>query len=515
MSRFNKTTKKKNVTRNKEGAKAYSLTSELELYTVVCTATLQNKFYENAGQTYERLVSLLNDVSPEFACKLAVYAREKMYLRLIPLVITVELARIYSGKPFISKLVERVIQRPDEITEMLAYYQYINDRTGTKKLNRLSNQIKKGIKKVFESGKFDEYQYSKYNRKTEIKLRDALFLSHPKPQDKSQEVLFGKIANNNLDTAYTWETQMSEAGKKDSPLTTKKEVWEEMIDSKKMGYMATLRNLRNILESGVSREHIEKVCDYLRNPVAVRNSKQLPFRFLAAYRMLGNSPYRGWSYSLPSTVESPYLGMVIDALEDAVKESIHNIPMFDNENVLIATDVSGSMFYKVLPKSIINLFDIGTVLAMMMYSKCKTAVAGMFGNYWEVVNFPKSDILRNANEIYKREGEVGYSTNGYKVIEWANQKKDEYTFDKVMMFTDCQLYGGDIIKEWARYKSINPNAKLYLFDLSGYGNTPLNVKDNDIFLISGWSDKIFDVLKAFDEGQDAIDKVMETDFSIT
>jgi hypothetical protein len=514
MSRFNQTVKNRNVTRNKEGAKAYDLTSELKLYTVVCTTTLQNKFYENNKQTYDRLVDLLKNVDPEFACKLAVYAREKMYLRLIPVVMAVELARIYSGKSFISDLIERVIQRPDEITEMLAFYQYINNRTGTKKLNRLSNQIKKGIKKVFESGKFDEYQYSKYNRKTDIKLRDALFLSHPKPQDKAQKELFNKIADDNLDTAYTWETQMSEAGKKDSPLTTKKEVWEEMINSKKMGYMATLRNLRNFLEDGVSKECIEKVCDYLRNPVAVRNSKQLPFRFLAAYRMMGEQPYTGWDSVVNRRVESPYTEMVINALEDAVKESIYNIPMFDNENVLIATDVSGSMYSKVSSKSVINMFDIGTVLAMMMYSKCNTAVAGMFGNDWKVVSFPKSDILRNANEIYKREGEVGYSTNGYKVIEWANKKSKQYTFDKVMVFTDCQLYGGDIVKEWKKYKRINPNAKLYLFDLSGYGNTPLNVENNDVFLISGWSDKVFDVLKTFDEGEDAIDKIMEIDFDI-
>ena len=509
MSRFNRSKKMSNVIKNHEGHKAYKMIPELELYNLVVTMSMSNKFYESLNEQMTRLRNLISIVSPKFVAKLAVYTRKEMYMRSVPLVLTVELAKIHKGDGLISKMVQGVVQRADEITELLAYYQQANDREGIKKLNKLSNQIKKGIKSVFESGRFNEYHFGKYNRKTDVKFRDALFLTHPKPADNEMKELFDKIVSDTLDVPYTWETQLSEAGKADSPVTTKKAVWEELIDSKKVGYMALLRNLRNILNAGVSQEHIKKVCDYISNPVAVKNSKQFPFRFLSAYRMLGNYPTRGYwngyGNSITESVTSPWIGMVLDALEDAMIHSSSNINGFDDDFVLIATDVSASMQQPVSPKSVITQYDIGAVLSMMMYRACKESICGIFGDRWEVMNFPKNQILRNANKIWEIEGKVGYSTNGYKVLQWANRKN--FHFDKVMVFTDCQLYGGDIISEWNTFKQNNPNAKLYLFNLNGYNSVPLDVKNNDIYLISGWSDRIFDVIVSLDKGRDALDMI--------
>jgi len=60
--------------------------------------------------------------------------------------------------------------------------------------------------------------------------------------------------------------------------------WETLIGNGKLGYMALLRNLRNILEADVSAEAMTQVCATLANRAAVARSKQLPFRFLAAFR---------------------------------------------------------------------------------------------------------------------------------------------------------------------------------------------------------------------------------------
>ena len=201
MARFSQTTKSKNIIENYEGGKAYSLTPEMELYTAICCASLQPKFYvDNVEDELSRIRELLKNVDVNFSQKLAIYARTEMYLRSIPLVICVELAKL--GK-LNAETVESVIQRADEIVELLSYYQIANNRTETKKLNKLSKAIQKGIKHIFENGKFDEYQYSKYNRKTDIKLRDALFLTHPKAQNAEQQELFKKIADNTLEVPYT------------------------------------------------------------------------------------------------------------------------------------------------------------------------------------------------------------------------------------------------------------------------------------------------------------------------
>ena len=425
--RFNEKAKNPRKTVNYEGAIAYKLTPELGLYTAVCCASLQPKFYEpDVNSQLEQIRKLITEVDADFVKKLAIYAREQMYLRSIPLVLAVELARI--GK-LDKKTVFRIIQRADEITEILAYYQMANERTETKKLSKLSKAIQKGIKEVFESGKFDEYQYAKYNRDTEIKLRDALFLTHPKPKDKEQEILFKKIAENTLEIPYTWEVELSRLGQQkfESEKDKKKafkEKWEELIDSGRLGYMAMLRNLRNFLEYGVSDKHIDKVCQRIANPDEVKKSKQLPFRFFSAYRMLTEA-----------NISHFRLQDILDALENAVIASVENVKGFDlDTKVLIACDVSRSMMTAISKNSVVQYYDIGLLLGQLLQYKCRRILTGFFGDIWSPVILPKNNILQNTLTLRNREGEVGYSTNGYKVLEWVIERK--INADKIMFFTD-------------------------------------------------------------------------------
>lgn len=497
--KFNFTFKRKvKETINYEGEKAFVLTPELELYTAVATAGLSDQFYEKAADKMERIRSLIAKNDPSFVAKLAVYAREQMHLRSIPLVLAVELAKQQSGNPLVSKLANRVVQRADEITELLAYYAIANERNDVKKLNRLSKQLQKGLAAAFN--KFDEYQFAKYNRAAAVTLKDAMFLVHPKAKDEAQQLLFDKIAKTTLQVPYTWETELSALGqlKYDSAELKKAAIqakWEELIFSGKIGYMAMLRNLRNILEADVSKAALIKACEYIANENAVANSKQLPFRFLAAYREI-------------KALNNGRTGRVLDALEKAVLHSAANIAGFDDETkVVIAADVSGSMQQPISAKSKILSYDIGLMLAMLLKNRCENAVTGMFGDTWKMINVPNSSILQNVQEFYNREGEVGYSTNGYLVVkDLLNRNKK---VDKVMLFTDCQLWNNHTTNEniadvWKQYKKVAPRAKLYLFDLAGHGNTPLNVMRDDVFLIAGWSDKIFHVLSAIEEGSNAV-----------
>jgi 60 kDa SS-A/Ro ribonucleoprotein len=411
---------------NYEGAKAFVLTPQLELYTVVATAGLSDQFYEKAADKIQRIRELIAKNDAAFVAKLAIYAREQMYLRSIPLVLAVELAKQQSGNDVVGKLTNRVVQRADEITELLAYYAIANERTNVKKLNKLSKQLQKGLAAAFN--KFDEYRFAKYNRDAAVKLKDALFLVHPKAKDEAQQVLFDKIVKDELQVPYTWETELSAlgqlkydtAGLKQAAVKAK---WEELIFSNKIGYMATMRNLRNILEAEVSKEALNKVCEYIANEKAVANSKQLPFRFLAAYRELKD-------------VKNGRTSKVLDALEQAVLYSAANIAGYDdNTKVVIAADVSGSMQKPISAKSKVLNYDIGLMLAMLLKSRCDNAITGMFGDTWKVINVPNKNILANVQEFYRREGEVGYSTNGYLVVKDLLQRNK--VVDKVMLFTSC------------------------------------------------------------------------------
>ncbi|MEL6131803.1 MAG: TROVE domain-containing protein [Bacteroidota bacterium] len=498
--KFNQYTTRSKRTKNHEGADSFMLDVKQELYTAVVTTTLGGNFYEKADQRLVRIQGLIKKIAqtdPDFVAKLAVYAREKMNLRSIPLVLTVELAKVHNGDNLLRRTTHRVVQRADEITEVLAYYQLANKRRGEKKLDKLSKQVQKGLADAFNE--FDEYQFAKYNRDTAIKLRDALFLVHPKAKDEAQQKIFDKIVNGTLEVPKTWEAQLSVAGQKSYRSEAEKaeafrKRWESMITSGKIGYMALLRNLRNILKADIDKEVFQTAMQRLADPVAVRKSRQFPFRFLAAYCELEQE----------KGLRIPY---ILDALESALEASARNIRGFDYQTrVLIASDVSGSMFQRLSPKSKMEWVDVGLVLSALMKRSCLSAMTGVFGEKYKRVQLSTRGVMANIEKLKAQR--VGYATNGYLAIK--DLVKTRTIVDKVLIFTDCQLYNANAWSEetieqwWKKYKKKAPDAKLYLFDLAGYGQTPLNVLRDDVYLIAGWSDKIFDILSAIEEGGSAI-----------
>lgn len=502
---YNAQLKNQDVIVNHEGEKAYPMSAEMELYTAVVTTMLSDLHYEKVDERVNRIAELVAKVDPMFVAQLAVYVRTQMNMRSVPLLLLVELARVHNGDNLVSRAIAKTVTRADEISELLACYQFRNPQQGVKKLAKLSHQVQAGLQEVFNH--FDEYQFAKYDRESQVvRLRDALFLVHPKAKDAEQQTIFDKIASQTLSTPYTWETELSALGQQKFESNEVKKAayaakWEELIASGKLGYMALLRNLRNIALSGASVQHINAVCARLKDAQAVLKSKQLPFRFLAAYREM-------------TSVASPYTAHILDSLEEAVLISAMNINGFSgNDKVLLACDVSGSMQYSISSRSSVQNFDIGLLLAMLFQTTCKQVTVDMFGDVWKVTPLPTRSVLANTLALQAREGEVGYSTNGYKVIDWMIENRVFY--DKVLMFTDYQMWNSmrgrnsTIQSSWYKYKAIYPQAKLYLFDLAGYGAAPFRQTEKDVFLIAGWSDRVFEMLDAIENGNDVLDRIKE------
>lgn len=506
--RFNFTFRSKAApARNHEGAPAYPLSPALELYAATATAALSDQFYEAADTRLARLRELIARSDPQFVARLAVYAREQLHLRSVPLVLAVELARLHRGDSLVSRLVARIVQRADEIPELLALYAQANGRTGVKTLGQLSKQVQRGLALAFN--RFDAYQLAKYDRQgTAVRLRDALFLVHPKARDEAQQAVFNQLVAGTLPVPYTWESELSAAGQVAyaSPAERQAAIartWETLVSSGRLGYMALLRNLRNLLEAKVSAETLALACATLADPGQVARARQLPFRFLAAYREV-------------LALESGAVAPVLAALEAAIVSSARNLRGFGPETrVVVACDVSGSMQQPLSPRSKVLLYDVGLVLAMLLQSRCQHVVSGLFGDRWQRVTLPRGQVLRNVQELHRRAGEVGYSTNGHLVINDLRQRCE--VVDKVMIFTDCQLWNtngnGTLAQEWAAYRAnVAPQARLYLFDLAGLGTTPLDVRaEAGVALIAGWSDKIFDVLAALENGGRALAEIETID----
>src|SRR2546426_4858375 len=194
----------------------------------------------------------------------------------------------------------------------------------------LSNPLKRGLAEAFEN--FDAYQLAKYDRDGEVKLKDVLKIVHPKPKTPERSEIYRLLKERKLPIPETWETYISAHG-------STQENWEHILP--KMGYMAKLRNLRNLLDKNVE---MEPVLEHLANAKAVLTSKQFPFRYFSAYRELENHP-------------SPNTPEVLEALETAMELSVENVPDFQG-TTFISADNSGSMQSPVSWKSKVKLAEV-------------------------------------------------------------------------------------------------------------------------------------------------------------
>lgn len=538
------------ATLNYEGALAFKLDPLTELYLKAASTLVgEPKYYTDNNQSDIDLLKSINEVAkidPEFILQLAVYCREKLYLRSVPLVLLAEFANSPDcvGKatgeariPGARKYVPRIIQRADELTELMAYQlarnkivprpsKYLNtgkEETRNKRVDKqsvLPQMIKFGLAKAFKN--FDAYQIAKYNRDGSVKMRDVMFEVHPEYEDENQKKVLDKLANKTLEPPETWEVMRS----------TGKMTWHDVInhifykEGRINNYMAQLRNLRNCLQdNSVTTEDIMLLCKMITDKKAVLRNKQLPFRYLSAYKELCNAVDKDVAEDF-TPVGALHISDVLEAIEIAASYSIDNIPKLSGSYTLIATDFSGSMKAAISKKSNIERFEIGAILSTMAHRFCGHAITGIFADEWKVVPMAKSSgILRNTLDMVDKIGSIGYSTNGYKVIEYLLD--NDIKVDRIMVFTDCQMWDSDNRMYWGRnilpggrdisfaerflrYQRLYPEVKLYTFDLSGYGNVMIPQNTKNVCLVGGWSDRIFDFVQAFEElgdGKVVINKI--------
>jgi 60 kDa SS-A/Ro ribonucleoprotein len=398
-----------------EGAVAYNTTAEQDLRRSVMACMLwENSFYESGEEIATRISGLVKKVRPEKVAQIAIEARNLMKLRHVPLLLTVEMAKLPTHREYVADVAEEVIQRADELAEILAIY--ARGRTGSKKLNKLSKQLQKGIAAAFQ--KFDEYQLAKYNQDNEIKLRDVLFLAHPKPvggKRGAQAKLWKRLVEGQLKTPDTWEVGISAAkGDKDA---TKKE-WTRLLKEQKLGALALIRNLRNMEQAGVNRELIKEAL------LASDTSRVLPFRFVAAAQA------------------APQFENELDQL---LIQSAQQLPKLPGKTILIV-DVSGSMYGagNISKHSDMSRVEAAGALAAIARESCENvsiyATAGNDGSRIHKTALVPPRHGMALVEKFRKQGFAGELGGGgiflKQVLDYVYEK-EKYA-DRVIVFTDEQ-----------------------------------------------------------------------------
>lgn len=471
---------------NFEGGPSYKLPALWDLYVRVSTALMgEDKFYQSAQEADNELVTAIKTAiiaDPEFVLKLAVYAREKLYLRSVTTVLLAELANAGIALPDSRKTVARCIKRPDDMTELVAYQ--LRKNRLMPRVGKLPMLIKNGIAQAYP--KFDAYQLAKYNRDGDVKLKDVMFLTHPKPTAELAPV-WQKLIDGNLESPETWEVMRS----------TGKMNWHQVINDvfnkggKTNNYMAIIRNLKNcLMAKDVTSDDRALLARMIQDEQAVRYAKILPFRFFSAYTMLRNMNFAGQDNT-----------EIYEALEKAAQISIGNVPKLPGRTV-IAIDTSGSMKMRpISDKSSVTPAHISVLLGMMARSICQEAMTCTFDTSMSWVNLPDKTILRNAYDTRA----PGGATYGHLVLQSLIKRK--LFADRVIFLTDMVLYGSENFAElWTMYNQMT-NAKLYNVNLAGYGLTSVARNMPGSRNIAGWSDRIFEMINCLERGSDVIDEI--------
>lgn len=385
--------------------------------TVLACLLWEDSFYESGESVADRITTLSTQVTGEELAALAIEARVEHNLRHVSLLLAVRLIEC-GHRSLVRATVTNVIQRADELAEILALYW----RNGKRPL---AKQFKLGLADAFN--KFDAYALAKYNREKDISLRDVMFLTHVRPVGRHPktrytrteraleragkrdyqytltpgEKLMKQLAEDTLEAPNTWEVRLS--GGED-----KCEVFEDLIKTNQIGYLALLRNLRNMEQAGVDRALVKAA-------IRARKGAQrvLPFRYTAAAR------------------HAPSFEADIDY---ALVQCIADLPKLKGRTVVLV-DVSGSMDDELSAKSDLRRIDAAATLASMINADDLR----VFTFTDTVKEAPARRGMAGVDAILKNQPNGG--TELFGAVEVINQTVE---YDRIIVITDEQATGGII-----------------------------------------------------------------------
>lgn len=481
MSKFNtsKTVQSAPDSKNMAGASYDRKDIKKDIASVVLTSMLSgDSYYESEKARLARIESMCKDPEiGEFVAKAGIYARTEGNLRSISHFLAVILAENVKGEKYLRPAFVKSFVRPDDLTEVLALW---NSRNAGKSV---PNALRRAMKDALET--FDDYQMKKYSGENKtVKLRDVVKLAHPVPGENRD---FKALIEGRLDAIQTAQT-VNAAGTGEARAAS----YKSMLANRKLGLMAALKNIKNIVESGADQKTIQMLCDLVSNEKVVQKSRVLPFRFIQAYEIVN-------SLNMDRLVAKK----IIKAVEDGFIASGKNLPFVkEGERVALLLDESGSMdgvwSNRGGPANTSAPFYLGkTMMASVLTGLNPDNTVG----YLWADHAREISISGSPFDFIARTKTKGGGTDVWAAIEGLIKSKT--VVDKLVIFTDMQMYevgGGyyskgprefkDMVKE---YRKISPNAKVLFWDLQGYGGgTPMKL-DHNILEVSGFSDKILEV----------------------
>jgi methionine synthase II (cobalamin-independent) len=527
MSKFNKTKEKRTPTAvNEMGEKAYKLNAKEELVATCLTTFLQGSYYESENEIVNRIKKAASEVDEEFVAKLALYLRNDANMRSVTHLLAGELASRLSGKEYGSRFYKKISTRPDDMSEILAYY----FSKGNKKI---ANAMKRGFRAKLES--MDPYLIDKYkmSRKA-ISLVDLVNLTHPKPTQKNAEAYKRLIKGESLEGLYStkiMEKALSKAGQ------IAKETGTSVVEAKAIAItevldgdapiMNVLRNLRNIIET--APDQVDTAIKHLTNKEKVLKSRLLPFRFATAYEEIEKLKTTKSSITFESDKNSN-VEKVLKALETALEYSVENIPALEGKTAVLIDHSSsvrgdGGGHSKVSAFSKTTTAMIGNLFGSMLTWSQRDVYMGLFGD--RLIQVPinrKKGLLEFNKDSFNEGAKCGGGTENGLYIFLNECIKNNTRVDNLVIFSDMVIGDGgrggwdasshtgaygSFQTLFKKFKAINPQCNTICVNIRQTSGKDVFDKSLNVLQIAGWSDKIFNIIEANCKGYSELIKEIE------
>ena len=501
MARFNpkKVSTTGPDTVNVAGGEAHQESPELEFVSLLLTSMVQDQFYRSAGDQISRLETMVDELIASnqayFCAQAGIYARREFGLRSITHLLAALLARKVRGAAWSKDFFNAIVRRPDDMLEIMALVL----RSGKNVPNALKDGFARALSRI------DGYGLAKYKGDGKVvKMVDVINLTHPKATDDLSRLVHGR-----LKTAQTWEAGLSDVGQRAKDDTEKQElkaaVWSDLIKKNKIGYLALIRNLRNIAETAPDTQTIEATVKQLTDPAAIKKSLVFPFQIHTAYDMVCGESTTRVSYQ-PVNPRKPIDPSVqrafMQALIDAAEISLGNVPKFAGET-LIAMDLSGSMVAGAVGTS--SAAKVGGLLAATIWKANPRADLMEFGstaNYTSMTMAGNS-LFTIADYLSKA---CHGGTNFHEIFRQAKRK-----YDRIIIISDCQAWEEYETpkKALAQYR-VRTGADPHIFSLDLCGMGTLQFQESKVYAVAGFSDKIFDVMAMLETDRQALINTIKT-----
>jgi 60 kDa SS-A/Ro ribonucleoprotein len=510
-----------------EGAPAYVDNAKRELYILAATSLFSgDSFYEKQDDRLKRFRSLIGSVlkdsdGAKYIAALTKYARNELHLRTTPALLTAELflggpegklgflcdkcnklvfdlpahkykehfdakADQLNPKTPYGSMAEYAVdaatwawERGDEVLESTAYFDVVG--------SKFTAQFKKAVARYLAT--LNEYKVNKYKGESRTyTMRDIVRLFHPNPglpwrsallkfvskgwaelsdEEKAMLPMIGKVKSGE---GQTWEQKITKAGESGE---VKAEDWEKSVDS--MGHMALLRNLRNIVQKGVSEEVLRKVAERISNREEVAKAKQFPYRYYSAYT------------ALPSG--SPkYL---TDAIAKAMDQSADQIAGLDGK-IAIVIDRSGSMYQAMSKDSEVKLEVAASALGAMFARKGNADIYVYSYSPVEVRIPSNTPVIAAMNGILGVPGMGGVTNLGGALARVAMVAP---AYDYIIVLTDEQAHD-DAMKPVRDRKPKATSPWVFCINMAGYHPTVFDPKYPGVVRVGGFSDRVLDWIRA-------------------